>query len=404
MFDDFSHFLAYGSTDQQTLRSLTDRYQGLIVPGTIAAYQADGTRGFVLTLSAAVDSPYAIDPRTPLFQYFNPTFKKSHLSLARILGIEDVLDEHSYVRVVDWTEERVHKVAAAWLDFNTGYTTLAPKAFAKYARRLKRELPQDEAKAPTWIFPPYLMVEQGDVASSVVNEALWHESLAAASAKGVEAKLRRVVAVTEPAGLASVIADIPESELVVWVDNLDETSSTEERLRGYALAIRDVSARGKKPFALYGGYFAVMLRAVGLRGASHGVGFSEYRNHVELRSSGAAPPRYYVQRIHRYLPVDLASELWRRNSTLVESYFPGFENRDPAELDYHELMKLSVNARQDEILRAADVPIGGHRAHLVESYEAYARDLTSIRLTEGLRKRITSNLMHLLVWSRALDI
>jgi hypothetical protein len=64
----FEHYLSYGSTDQLTARNLTDIYDGLLIPGTVAAFQAEGTRGFVLTLSAAKSKDYIIDPRFPLFQ------------------------------------------------------------------------------------------------------------------------------------------------------------------------------------------------------------------------------------------------------------------------------------------------------------------------------------------------
>ncbi len=63
MFDaTFAHYLSYGATDQQTVRALTGSYSGLLVPGTVAAFQRDGTGKFVFALSATPDSPdYAID-------------------------------------------------------------------------------------------------------------------------------------------------------------------------------------------------------------------------------------------------------------------------------------------------------------------------------------------------------
>ena len=88
MFDRFSHLLSYGATDQKTVLELLGKYQGLIVPGTVAAFQRQGTGGFVLSLSATADAPpYRIDPRFPLFQKArrerrNPT-KHWRRSLAR---------------------------------------------------------------------------------------------------------------------------------------------------------------------------------------------------------------------------------------------------------------------------------------------------------------------------------
>lgn len=51
MFDTpFEHYLAYGATDQSTVRELAGKFTGLIVPGTVAAFQREGTGGFVLSV------------------------------------------------------------------------------------------------------------------------------------------------------------------------------------------------------------------------------------------------------------------------------------------------------------------------------------------------------------------
>src|SRR2546430_165765 len=100
MFDSFAHYLSYGATDQQTARELTGFYDGLLVPGTVAAFQADGTRGFVLTLSALRRTRYVIDPRFPLFQQRLGAPKKSHESLALLFGVPDLV-----LRTADPTAE-----------------------------------------------------------------------------------------------------------------------------------------------------------------------------------------------------------------------------------------------------------------------------------------------------------
>ena len=39
----FSHYLSYGAADQHTVRELRGFYDGLLVPGTVAAFQREGT-------------------------------------------------------------------------------------------------------------------------------------------------------------------------------------------------------------------------------------------------------------------------------------------------------------------------------------------------------------------------
>ncbi|WP_449407575.1 hypothetical protein [Microbacterium maritypicum] len=401
MFESFSHFLAYGSTDQETLRELTREYDGLLVPGTIAAYQADGTRGFVLSLSAAVERPYTIDPRTPLFQYVNGAPKQSHLALARVLGIDSEVEAHGMVRPDTWTPEFCRDVARAWVDFNSDYTTITPKQFDKYARRLGKQMPVADASLPTWILAPYLM-HTPDFDATRVNDRLWRAATNVAGNR--RSQLRRVVAANLASDLRDAALNAGEEEVVVWLDNLDEVDpSNAGRLAGYAKAVAEIGASGIKPFALYGGYFAVALATVGLRGASHGVGFSEHRDHVELKTSGGAPARFYVQRLHRYLPVDIASELWRQRPALVESYYPQYRDRDPGEYTYHELMKHSVYARANEIDATKDATTADVAQHLASVASNYRSELTQVSLSRPVQRRVEASIAHLPVWSRALN-
>ena len=70
------------------MKELREEYEGILVPGTVAAFQKEGTGGFVLALSASTAQiPYVIDPRSPLFQQPLPKPKKSHQSLKHILGL-----------------------------------------------------------------------------------------------------------------------------------------------------------------------------------------------------------------------------------------------------------------------------------------------------------------------------
>jgi hypothetical protein len=102
--------------------------------------------------------------------------------------------------------------------------------------------------------------------------------------------------------------------------------------------------------------------------------------------------------------VDLASELWRRDRALVASYYPAFIDRDPAELTYHELMKLSVLARQNEIDRAVAMSISDHVDDLREAANQFRRDLSLARVPEVLGRRAMNFVTHLDVWAAGLEM
>lgn len=403
MFEAFSHFLAFGISDQRTLRELTHEYDGMIVPGTIAAHQADPTRGFVLSLSAAENLPYAIDSRFPLFQSHLAAPKPSHLLLAEILGLQ-IGRDGVWLSHANLEDDSLAVIAQRWIDFNTKFLGDQPPQFDKYAKRLKRALPHTEANGPRWILPPYLMRDPSFPDALELSQKLWDFSVIAATAKGVGSQLRRVVAVHDPADLADAAISSGQPQIVIWVSDLDEMKLENfSRLRSYAAAIKQISRSGIAPFALYGGYFSVMLRSCGLAGASHGVGFSESRNHVELKTSGAAPARFYVSRLHRFIPRDLASELWRRKRRLVECDYPGYVSQDPLELDYHELMQHSVHARRHEIDISESMTTEAYVAQLRDEKASFLRDLEDLPLPPALAKRASELPKPLGMWANALE-
>lgn len=398
MFTAQSHYLAFGSTDQQTLRRLTPLYDGIVVPGTIAAYQADGTQGFVLSLSALTSHPYVIDPRSPLFQLEGVRLKPSHVSLARVLGLEDAIGDVATMNRINWTPELAGDVARKWFAFNERYHSVEPKVFSKYAKRLgsaASQLNRSEAQRPSVVLAPYLMEGTQDIRD--VNEALWSESVVAA--EGSDLHVRRVIAVEEPTDLTAAVIGANRRELALWVNNMNELDAgNATRLSQYAAALRD-SATHSKLFALYGGYFSVLLTHVGLSGSSHGVGFSEHRDYRELAASGAAPARFYVEPLHRYLNTSLASEVWRSDPSLVAGSYESFDpTRDPLEYEYHDLMEHSVRSRAAEIALVRDTTLEACVDQLSDAYEGYLEGVKEMRIASSARTRLEDALRHLPMW------
>jgi hypothetical protein len=197
MFDPFAHYLSYGATDRQTLRDLTGSYDGVVVPGTIAAYQRQGTGGFVLSLSATEAAPpYVIDPRFPLFQQRLPSPKQSHHALADLFDYPDLVDTDNEPRPGDFGREALRDMARRWVAFNLQYENAQSSAFAKYAARLGEPLPQpDNVQAPERILAPYFMADS-------VNDPWWDHSKTlwdATRAAAPDAATRVVAAKSVPA-------------------------------------------------------------------------------------------------------------------------------------------------------------------------------------------------------------
>lgn len=393
MFDRFSHYLTYGATDQQTVRELRDFYDGLIVPGTVAAFQQEGTGGFVLSLSATPEAPpYLIDPRFPLFQKAIPAPKKSHEALAELLAKKEELIRQLDPNPADFPPELLVQVADNWVDFNTGYESRQAAKFKKYANRLDEQVEEDDAKAPKAIIAPYFVSESDEW------WALSRDLLAATrNAAPSEMSVLPVTACATPSELDNRLAEGAEDQSIIWVSGLEELGPDPSDLLAYGEAIRAADERDQTCFALYGGFFSVLLGSVGLRGACHGIGYGEHRNWPELQQSGPPPARYYAPRFHRYIGQDLAYQLWSLDAGLTACECDICAGQPPL-LDYHDLMKHSVLARQSEIERWSALDLPESLELLEEETESLEDDINTADLPAPLVGPTERATRHLRRW------
>jgi len=404
----FQHFLSYGSTDQEAARSLTGVYDGLLVPGTIAAFQADGTKGFVLTLSARSNEPYAIDSRFPLFQNGNLPWKKSHLQLAQILGLDAYIEDGATggLSPSNFDDALVHRVAQGWLSFNVDFENVGAKVFDKYAKRLPDDdIKIEDAQAPLWVMPPYLMASSSDDPWRSVGDRIWNASVNLLSRSASDVRLRRVVAGGSATVWNTLLTETPETNLAGWVSGLDEfniSATSRGELIAYGKAIQSARERGQSIFALYGGFFSVLLHRFGLAGSSHGVGYGEHRDYVELPSSGAPPARFYVPRLHRYIGVDIAGAIWEQAPELVECFCPECDGGSPTSLSYHQLMRHSVRARADEINEWTRLSTDDVCNRLQEDARAFSATVPGLVLPRAVMKRAEGLHLHLGSWASVL--
>jgi len=318
--------------------------------------------------------------------------------------LAEVLGDPTLVRPTspgpsDFHSDRVSAIAEAWLRFNRGYSQLKDTHFQKYARRLGEEMApsQDSARLPTYVLPPYVVAADTADPWWRVSAAFWNASRAAAGSEN----LVRVVATTDAASLARLVLDCEEENVAVWVSGLDEFSATpsgRRALRDYGRSIRQTAESGRRLFALYGGFFSVLMSASGLRGSSHGIGYGEAREWLELPRSGPAPARYYLPLAHRYVSQDLASILWEQARELAECVCSECRTNNPALLSYQSLMKHSVYCRRSEIDTWVGLTSTEQVERLRRAYRSFEDLVSGLDAPRSLQRQADNCYQHLNGW------
>jgi hypothetical protein len=399
--DGFAHYLSYGATDQRTVRELAGVFDGLLVPGTVAAFQREGTGGFVLTLSAAsTNTPYVIDPRSPLFQQPLTKPKRSHGSLAEILRSPELV-RSSQPLPDEFTDEVIDRMAEGWAEFNQRYQTSSSGKFEKYAKRLNETVQARNAKGPNVVLPPYFIAED-------IDDPWWGVSLrlfeATRAAVLNPERCIHVVASSAVFGFQNLVSHSATERVAIWVSALDELTKPAGELAEYARAIRSGAGSGKFLFALYGGFFSVLLQNIGLSGSSHGVGYGEQRDWVELPESGPPPQRYYVPQLHRYMQPDRATQLLFADQRLAICECEECEGVPPIALDYHALMKHSVRCRSMEIDSWSGMTVEDMARRLDHETTEYRQVLHASGLGGIVVDSVERQMRHLDEWQRALTM
>lgn len=390
------HFLGYSASDQRTVRELVNFYDGLLVPGTIATFQREGTAGFVLTLSARGGGPpYVIDPRFPLFQQPLTTEKVSHTALAKILGDQSLVTK-AKPRPEHFTSERIDNIAAAWVEFNLGYRSQQSAKFVKYAKRLGEPLEVTDAAGPQRVLAPYFSASGRD-------DPWWEKAIefyeATVRAAGGRVDVTRVLAAKNTRALSELVDEPGTDDICIWVSGLEELGATSEALGEYANSLGRLHQSGRRTFALYGGFFAVMLSALGLGGCSHGIGYGEHRRWRELPQSGPPPSRYYIPTIHRYASQDDAQFLWNHDQRLISE----IATAPPTSLAYHDLKKHSVRARSGEIDCYGPLNLTSTIARLETEYREFRERLRRGRPSRFVLSTGKKLIGHIPTWLDALE-
>lgn len=360
------HLLAYGNSDQASFRDpeVRDCFDIMSVPSTIASYYPDATAAFVL--SSKLD--YLIEPRTPLFQGILNDPRASHYSLAKEMGpsvqarigVPNANGPNPSVNFSPsfYSGQVCAEVVGELIQFQRGYGQRADnvgKQIARYIdllRKARGETAESQGvslrRSPTLVLCPYFACESLSDPWWSVMEQIWHQ----AEMIGNPDQICPVVALGDVFQLSKAIEFVPRSlsgTVFFWIPGFDEKRVSTSELLELRRFVAN-SAGGRELINLYGGFFSILLSKFGLAGFNNGLGYSESRQWPTLDATGAAPARFYVRRLHAYLPTATATALVEQDSKLrCKCPVCGNGRKRPNELNYHELKRHFALARSWEL-------------------------------------------------------
>lgn len=375
MFDiELGHYLTYHHVTQNFFRRHGDKFDGLIIPLSVATVFRHGTGGFVLTLK----KQYAIDPRTPIFQaeFERHNIRRSHEEMAVIHGraVREVFYSRP-LRPSDLDTAAINEASTGVLDFQKTFAEQSAEKVAKYAAILGEEVENNYA-GPTFLIPPYFR-------SSSRNDPWYSVSLELArAAAGVKEsyRLSPVVHITQSfpeEDFALVARDYLEDTfdgLIVYVNDLKEYVASRTTLGWYARLVQILKENGKPLFSLFGGYFTLVLRQIGLGCFSNAVGYGEYRD-SGFHAGGQAMRRYYIPKLHRYFTdieaqslLDNVNQRWFRCTCNTCA-----SRRRVTNLTSQELLDHFLNVRVQELQYVGNNGMDAVVAQMDETFTRLSR-------------------------------
>ena len=381
---DVEQYITYQHNVQRFFRKHSEKYAGVMIPLSIATSFPAGTYGFVRALCSKHNTSYAIDPRTPLFQkkWDRKNVRPPHKKMAEIMG-EPIETEglSRNLEVKDFAaESSLNDITEKCLRFQMNFR--AREEDARKIEKYKRLLgisKLDDLSAPQFLIPPYFLFnEVGDE---------WYEvsinCIQRAVAMKIDAPIRPILHFARWPDVKkwnSVLESLKKADIrACWLypDSYREHESDLASLRSYRTVVECTVSERVDPYALFGGYYAILMHYYGLRGFANGIGYGEWRDSGYHRG-GSAMTRVYMLKLHRYLDAPLAQNIIDNDS----EYFAGDTDllRECAstgmrltDLTSVECLDHFMKCRYAEMEFVSNNPVGAARAELDETCEHLAK-------------------------------
>lgn len=373
-------YLTYQHNVQRLFRDHVDKYDGVLIPLSIATSFPTGTYGFIRALcSAHSDKHYAIDPRNVLFQksWNRDNVRKPHEKMVNALGEPYI--SNALVRPLEPTdfaddgilEAHVRQCIRVQQDFGT--RTEDARKLEKY-KTLLGVADLGTLGVPQFLIPPYYQFQTTDdpwyeVSRRCIVAALKHHG---------RIPIWPVLHFQDWSGVEwdvcyKWLADAGLHEMWLYPNFFKEHEASLDALKGYRSCVEDAAKHVLVPYSLFGGYYAVLMSYFGLGGVGNGIGYGEWRDSGYHRG-GTAATRVYLLKLHRYVDapaaqhlVDRDREYFGNDSEISAGYVEAGVSL--AEMTLAESLDHFLECRRQELEFVAAQPLSSAAEELEQTQE-----------------------------------
>lgn len=368
------HNLTYQHNVQRFFREHADKYDGVIIPLSIATSFPTGTRGFVRALCTRhPELEYAIDPRNAMFQkeWDRSNVRPPHEKMATALGpLYTDIGLHRPLTHRDFSRgQSLEQTVRKCIEFQKRFRISDDddlRKLDKYAKLLGVDslVP---LKEPQHLIPPYFQFQDLSDPWYEISVASIESSLKYADGISVRPVLHfgRWAAVGAFDPYFRVLADNNLKGTWLYSNDFKEHDASLDELRAYRSIIEESPV---ETYSLFGGYFAVLMSYFGLQGFSNGIGYGEWRDSGYHRG-GSAMTRVYLLKLHRYVDaptaqslIDRAPEFFGYDTDVLARYV---ESRTSViDMSQQEALENFMESRKLELTFVSENPIDSAIAQL----------------------------------------
>ncbi len=383
MTSNLKHYLTYQHNVQKYFREHCDKYDGIIIPLSIATAFPSGTYGFIRALCAKdKGKQYAIDPRDALFQknWDRSNVREPHKKMAAALGGPFAEGLTRPLTPKDFEDDNViDSVVESCLEFQLQFRTREEeeRKLAKYKKLLGLSSLANLGE-PQFLIPPYF--ECGKL-----NDAWYKVSQRCIKAsekykKGIPVRpvlhFGKWLEIPKWDDCLKTLTQQKIKSFWLYPNNFKEHDGTEDDLKRYRKAVETASGSKLDVYSLFGGYFAILLSYFGLSGFGNGIGYGEWRD-SGYHKGGTAATRVYILKLHQFLDapaaqalIDRDPEYFANDTDLLSECAEGERPLD--DLGLAECLDHFMECRKLEMDFVASEPIESAIEELTETVERMA--------------------------------